>query len=97
MAPNLNFQPNPMMQHPGYKVKSLVGTQAVGLRLGKPHLLRLIVAGPYQSRTPAQGPIRQNSSAGSRMKDLSLVPGGRGRYTENHRDFKLASWEETPM
>ena len=67
-------------------VKLLTRRKTAAWRLGKPHVLRLMVVGPRSL---------QNSSQGHGMKDYKK-PGPRsgGRYTAGHRDFTFPSWKE---
>lgn len=80
-TPHLNH----MRQLPGNKVKMLGGMKAAGRRLGRSHLLKLMVSGPRS---------HQNSNQGTWDERLKHHPRNGGRCTDGHRDFPFSSWEE---
>lgn len=73
------------MQLPGANVELFVGMKTAGWRLGKPHLLRLTVAGPRS---------QQNSGHGAGAERLKPGPRSGGRCTDSHGDLTFPRWEE---
>lgn len=80
-----NAPPQPQEGASRQHATMLVGMKAAGWRLGRSHLLRLMVSGPRSHQISIQG------TWGERLKPC---PRNGGRCTDDHRDFPFPSWEE---